>query len=117
MIRRGDASFASGLSASAFRRLVEDAAPLLADGGVHAVFASTVGSRRSPGPTWISVSSAQAYGRIMRRGDGSFVSAAYRTPDGAQVCAAAGAHVQREDFETLIAAVAPARQTQVVRHT
>jgi hypothetical protein len=94
------------LSPTEFRHLIEGSARALADGRVGAVFASTAGSRDRPGPTWISVTSEEAYGRIIRRGDGGFACTAYRTRDGAQICDVQGDEVCREDFDDLIAAVA-----------
>jgi hypothetical protein len=85
---------AAPLSASAFRLLFADAAPDFAQAGVSAAFGSTAGSRRLPGPTWISVMSPWAHGRLVRRADGSFECEAHRIPGGELVCSQHGEHVQ-----------------------
>jgi hypothetical protein len=103
--RRSGEVLAAPVSASAFRRLFVDAGPDLAHAGVSAVFGTTAGSRRKPGPTWISLTSSWAHGRLIRRADGSFDSEAHRIPDGVRLCADHGEHVQPHHLDELIAAV------------
>ena len=101
----GPAPHGAPMSAAAFRHLVDDAAPMLADLQVSAFFASTVGAPRSPGPTWISVTSRWAYGRLVRDADGSFVCSAHRGVDGASLREVRGTDVTRRDLDALIAVV------------
>jgi hypothetical protein len=88
-----------------FRQLVADATDVLVDAGVSATFASTAGSRRAPGPTWISVTSPWGYGRLVRHADGSFDGQAHGVRDGTPLWAGHGEHVGREHLELLVAAV------------
>lgn len=70
------------LSKRAFKHLLGEAAASLSARGIAGVFGWTSGTRRNPGPTWISLTSPRAYGRLIRHGDGSSASSAYRTSDG-----------------------------------
>jgi hypothetical protein len=70
------------LTASRFRQLLEQAARAFGENGIAGVFGSTVSSRQHPGPTWISLTSPWAYGRLVRRGDGSSHGSAFRASDG-----------------------------------
>jgi hypothetical protein len=100
------------LSAAAFRQLVAEAASDLADAGASASFGTTAGSRRAPGPTWVSVVSPWAHGRLIRRADGSFDCSAHRIPGGEALCAEHGEHIRPEDLDDLIALVSrPAPST------
>ena len=72
----------SPLSAHAFKHLLGEAAAILSGCGIAGVFGWTTGTRRNPGPTWISLTSPRAYGRLIRNSDGSSQSSAYRTSDG-----------------------------------
>jgi hypothetical protein len=99
------------LSAAAFRRLVDEVALELAAAGVSAQLASTAGSLRSAGPTWISMASARGYGRLIRRADGSFESLAYRIPGGEPLWAEVGECVRRAHLVDLIAALSQTHRT------
>jgi hypothetical protein len=94
------------LSPGAFTHLASHATASLARSGVAATFASTAGSRNAPGPTWISVTSPWGYGRLVRRGDGSFESTAYRSGDGMLLLHEEGDDVRATDFDDLVAAIA-----------
>jgi hypothetical protein len=104
-----------GLSAAAFRQLFTEAAPDLADAGVSASFGTTVGSRRAPGPTWVSVTSPWGHGRLIRRADGSFECGAHRIPGGEPLCAERGEQIRPEDLDDLIAAVSRPRAHEAPR--
>lgn len=97
---------AGGLTAFDFRHLVDDAAPQLNRAGATATFAWTVGGRRSPGATWINVTSHQGHGRLIRHSDGSFDSSAHNG-HGGQLHEAHGAHVTADELLVLITSLAP----------
>jgi hypothetical protein len=80
--RAPSSALESPLSARAFKHLRDEAAATLSACGIAGVFGWTTGSRRNPGPTWISLTSPRAYGRLVRNSDGSSQSSAYRTSDG-----------------------------------
>ncbi len=102
----GRRAAAGSLSVAAFRLLFADAAPAFARAGVEATLGTVVGSRRAPGPTWISVTSPWAQGRLIRRADGSFDCDAHRVPGGEPLCSEHGQHVRPEHLDRLLAAVA-----------
>lgn len=95
----------AGLTGSGFRNLLDDVGPELNRAGATAAFGWTVGGRRSPGPTWINVTSNRGYGRLVRHSDGSFSSSAY-DGDGGQLHDARGASVTASDLCCLIASLA-----------
>lgn len=94
-----------GLSASAFRHLVDDAGPALNRAGASASFAWTVGGRRAPGATWINVTSNRGHGRLVRHSDGSFDSSAH-DGQGTRLHSAHGERVNADDLLGLIASLA-----------
>jgi hypothetical protein len=96
----------SQLTASTFRHLVHDAGAELGRAGVTATFAWTVGGRRSPGATWISLSSKQGYGRLVRHSDGTFRSDAHNRTDGNRLFSSQGPDVTRQDFVDLVDSLA-----------
>lgn len=98
------------LTSSSFRHLVDDYAAELSRAGVVATYAWTVGGRRSPGATWISLASSAGHGRLIRYPDGSFDSVARRESDDGPLLTARGGHVSRADFLALVASLGPAPQ-------
>jgi len=70
------------LTASMFRHLLDGVAGTLIRHRIAGVYGSTVSTRRNPGPTWISLTSPWAHGRLIRLGDGSSDCSAYRASDG-----------------------------------
>lgn len=96
----------AGLTASGFRHLMDDAEAELNRAGAAASFAWTVGGRRSPGATWINVTSKQGHGRLIRHGDGSFDSTAH-DGEGSQLHDAHGPEVTADEFRRLIVSLSP----------
>lgn len=96
----------AGLTATGFRHLVDDAGADLNRAGAAATFAWTVGGRRSPGATWINVTSKRGHGRLIRHRDGSFDSTAH-DGEGGQLHDAHGAEVTADEFRRLIASLSP----------
>lgn len=96
----------AGLTASGFRHLMDDAGAELNRAGAAASFAWTVGGRRSPGSTWINVTSKQGHGRLIRHSDGSFDSTAH-DGEGSQLHDAHGPEVTADEFRRLIVSLSP----------
>ncbi len=96
----------AGLNASGFRHLMDSAGADLNRAGAAATYAWTVGRRRSPGSTWINVTSNQGHGRLIRHGNGSFDSTAH-DGEGGQLHDAHGPHVTTDDFRRLIMSLSP----------
>jgi hypothetical protein len=86
--------------------LVDEASRSLRRAGVDAVFGWTVGGRRRPGPTWISLVSPKGYGRLIRHGDGSSESSAHRASERSPLLVAQSAITTRAHLDDLIAAIA-----------
>lgn len=99
----------AGLTASGFRHLLDDAGSDLNRARAAATYAWTVGGRRSPGSTWINVSSSQGHGRLIRHSDGSFDSTAH-DGEGRQLHDAHGAHVTADEFRRLLVSLSPDTQ-------
>lgn len=101
----------AGLTASGFRHLLDDAGAELNRAGASAAYAWTVGGRRSPGSTWINVTSKRGHGRLVRHSDGSFDSTAH-DGEGGHLHDAHGPQVTADEFRRLIVSLSPNPTTE-----
>lgn len=100
MTRTGPA----GLTRVEFRHLPDNAQAELNRAGASVTYGWTVGGRRSPGATWINVTSNRGHGRLIRHGDGSFDSTAF-DGEGEQLHDAHGTGVGAAELRALIASL------------
>jgi hypothetical protein len=101
------------MSARAFQRWLIDTARPLSDRRVAGVFARGLRTSRDTAPTWISLTSSWAYGRIIRNGDGSSDSSAYRVSDGRTLILEHHATTTPAHLDDLLQALTPPPRAHV----
>jgi hypothetical protein len=115
-VAEGRREASNPVSVGRFRHLVQDAGALLADAHVEAVNGSSGRSDRGHGTMWISLTSNWGHGRLVRNADGSADLSAVRTPDGVTVVDEHHDHVEVDDLERLVHAIARPPRQPIFRH-
>jgi hypothetical protein len=107
--KRSEAA-AGALGADAVRRWVDQAGRELG-GGIKASFgrAPTIGGQA--GPTWVTMTSATAHGRLVRSADGSTTVTATALPDSTPLLDERHPHTTIAQLEGLVAVLSAARPT------
>ena len=101
---------AGALGADALRQWVERAGRELG-GGIKANFgrAPTIGGKA--GPTWVTMTSATAHGRLVRTADGGTTITATALPDSAPLLDERHPHTTTAQLDALVAVLSAARPT------
>jgi len=91
------------------QRWLERSRSQLGATGISANFgrAPTIGG--TPGPTWISMTSATAHGRLVRSSDGATTVTAHALPDSAPLLDENHPHATLAQLEAIVAALGGAR--------
>lgn len=85
---------------------LEQSRPALGAAGIAATFGRAPRIGGNAGPTWVSMTSATAHGRLVRSADGSTIVTAHAMPTSAKLLDERHPHTTVAQLEAIVAALA-----------
>ncbi len=101
---------AGSLSGDDLQRWLKDNRSTLGSGGITATFGRAPRIGGVDGPTWVSMTSAVAHGRLVRSPDGATTVTAHALPDSAPLLDERHPHTTPAQLAAIVAALSGARR-------